>query len=137
MLDDWTADKIDSSNPDVQYHRLFSDSPNLRKVLIGRIDLTQRLYGYARQNMIDSKIEEANYLYSCKEFSDFRVAFRTFLRNTSAGYDLSDDLYTFMIRHDAREELLQAFKSVIVHQADSRDFFEWEEEANGMLMPRD
>lgn len=62
MLDDWTVDKIDSTNPDIQYHRLFSDSSNLREVLIGRIDLVQRLYGYARQNMVDSKISQANYL---------------------------------------------------------------------------
>ena len=137
MLDDWTVDKVESSNPDIQYHRLFSDSSDLQEALIGRIDLAQRIYGYARQNMINSKIEQANYLYSCKEFSDFRVAFRTFLRNTNAGYDLSDDLYMFMIRHNASEELHQAFKRVIVHQADNRDFFEWEEEANGMLMPQD
>ena len=87
--------------------------------------------------MINSKIEQANYLYSCKEFSDFSVAFRTFLRNTNAGYDWSDDLYMFMIRHNASEELHQAFKRIIVHQADNREFFEWEEEANGMLMPQD
>ena len=110
LLDDWTIDKYNSSNPDIQYHRLFSDSSDLREALIGRIDLAQRLYDDARQNMINSKIEQANYLYSCKEFSDFRVAFRTFLRNTNAGYDLSDDLYMFMIRHNASEELLQDFR---------------------------
>lgn len=61
----------------------------------------------------------------------------TFLRTTNAEYDWSDDLYLFMIRHDARPELLQAFKNVIVHQADNGDFFEWEVEANGMLMSQD
>ena len=137
MLDDWTADKIDSSNPDKQYHRLLSDSSNLQEALIGRIDLAQRLYGYARQNMIDSKIEQANYLYSCREFSDFVVAFRTFLKTTNAGYDSSEDLYMFMLHHDAPQELLQAFKRVIIHQADNKDFFDWKEEANGMLMPQD
>ena len=137
MLDDWTVEKNASTNPDIQYHRLFSDSSNLRDALLGRIGLLQRRYGHARQNMIDFKIEQANYLYSCQEFSDFSVAFRTFLRTTNAGYDLSDDLYMFMIRYNARPELLQAFKSVIVHQSDNREFFDWEEEANGMLMPRD
>jgi len=42
----------------------------------------------------------------------------------------------FMIRHNARPELLQTFENVIVHQADNRDFFDWEVEANGMLMPQ-
>lgn len=137
MLDDWTVDKNDSTNPDIQYHRLFAESSNLRESLLGRIGLFQKRYGDARQNMIDFKIEQANYLYSCKEFSNFRVAFRTFLRTTNAEYDWSDDLYMFMVRHNARPELLQAFQNVIVHQADNRDFFDWEVEANGMLMPQD
>ena len=137
MLDDWTVDKNNSTNPDIQYHRLFTENSNLREALLGRIGLFQKRYGDARQNMIEFKIEQANYLYSCKEFANFRVAFRTFLRATDAEYEWSDDLHMFMIRHNARPELLQAFKDVIVHHADNRDFFDWEVEANGMLMPQD
>jgi len=136
MLDDWTVDKNDSTNPDIQYHRLFAESSNLREALLGRIGLFQKRYGDSRQNMTEFTIEQANYLYSCREFADFRVAFRTFLRTTTAEYDWSDDLYMFMIRHNARPELLQTFENVIVHQADNRDFFDWEVEANSMLMPQ-
>ena len=137
MLDDWTVEKNASTNPDVQYHRLFAESSNLREALFGRIGLFQKRYGDSRQNMTEFKIEQANYLYSCKEFSDFSVVFRAFLGTTSVEYDWSDDLYLFMTRHNAPPELLQSFKDVIVHQADNRDFFDWEVEANGMLMPQD
>ena len=136
-LDDWTLEKYQETNPDVQYHRLFADSSNSRDALMGRIDILQKNYDYSRNNMISSKTEQANYLYSCKEFSDFGPAFRAFLTSTDSDYDIFDDLYSFMIRHDASEELLRAFDNVIVHQADNRDFFEWEEDANGILMPLD
>ena len=36
MLDDWTVEKNASTNPDVQYHRLFAESSNLRGALLGR-----------------------------------------------------------------------------------------------------
>ena len=136
-LDDWTLEKNQETNPDVQYHRLFADSSNLRDALSGRIDVLQKNYDYSRNNMISSKTEQANYLYSCKEFSDFGTAFRAFLTSADYDYEIFDDLYSFMIRNDVSEELLRAFDNVIVHQADNRDFFEWEEDSHGMLMPLD
>ena len=136
-FDDWTFEKYQETDPESQYHRLFADSSNLRDVVVSRIDLRQRSYDYSRNNMINSKTEQGNYLYSCKGFLDFGPAFRAFLTSADHDYDVFDDLYSFMIRHDASEGLLRAFDDVIVYQADNRDFFEWEEDSSGMLMPLD
>ena len=136
-LDDWTLEKIQEINPDIQYHRLFADNHDLREVLIDRIDLVRKLYNYSTVDMIANKIAQANYLYSCEEFSNFSSSFWTFLdNNADADWNSFDDLYSFMVRHNADEELLRAFDSIIVHRADNRDFFEWDGDYNGILMPR-
>ena len=135
-LDDWTFEKNQETNPDIQYHRLFADSRDLRETLIGRIDISRKRYGYARADMIANKIKQASYLYSCEDFLDFSLAFRMFLDdNADADRDDFPDLYDFMLRHNASEELLRAFDGIVIHRADNRDFFEWDGSYNGMLMP--
>ncbi|MDE0666650.1 MAG: S-layer homology domain-containing protein [Acidimicrobiaceae bacterium] len=135
-LDDWTLEKSQATNPDIQYHRLFADSRDLREALIGRIDIMRERYSDSRVDMTTNRIKQANYLYSCEDFLDFSLVFRMFLYD-NAGADRNGlpDLYSFMDRHNASEELLRAFDGVFVHRADNRDFFEWDGDYNGMLMP--
>ena len=134
-MDDWTIEKYNETHPELQYHALFTATSSLEKALIGRIDLRRQRYEYSRNNMTESRTQQANYLYSCRVFEDFGRAFRTFLADQDNDYDISDDLYDYMVTHGAGDDLLARFGGVFVHRADNRDFFEWEPGANGMLMP--
>ena len=134
-MDDWTLEKLWETEPEAAYHRLFSETSSLQEALLGRIDIRRRNYEYSRINMTESRTQQANYLYSCREFADFGPAFRTFLSGQDGDYRISDDLYDYMAAHGASDNLLGRFDDVFVHRADNRDFFEWEPGANGMLMP--
>jgi len=134
-MDDWTIEKHRETEPESQYHRLFAESSSLEEALLGRIDIKRRDYEYSRINMSESRTQQANYLYSCREFADFGPAFRTFLSSQDGDYHISDDLYDYMDAHRAGEDLFGRFNAVFVYRADNRDFFEWEPGANGMLMP--
>ena len=85
--------------------------------------------------MIVNEVEQANYLYSCSAFQEFSPHFRAFLEELDSGYNITDDLYQFMVVNGADSTLLVGFEDVFVHNADNRDFFEWSVVANGMLMP--
>lgn len=134
--DDWTIEKHRETDPESQYHALFAGSPNLQDALIGRINLKRKAYEYSRNNMTQSKTQQANYLYSCQAFADFRSEFRAFLKNDPGEpYSLDDDLFDYMVAHGASAELRRLFDGVFVHRADNRDLFQWEPGFNGMLMP--
>ena len=134
-LDDWTIEKILETEPETQYHRLFAEARRLRDALVGRIDLQRKFYEYSRQNMTESQVMQANYLYSCREFTPFSEQFLAFLDDTRASWSYGDDLLEFLQTNGAGEGLLRAFQRVISHRADNKDFFEWPETRNGVLMP--
>ena len=134
-FDDWTIEKHHEVEPESQYHRLFAETSNIKDALIGRINLKRKAYEYSRNNMIASRKAQANYLYSCSDFFDFSKNFRAFLHETSAQYSILEDLYNYMVRNQASHTLIENFSDVIVHRADNKDFFQWEESRNGMLMP--
>ena len=134
-FDDWTYEKYAETQPELQYHRLFAETSNLRDALVGRINLKRKAYEYSRANMTESRTEQANYLYSCKEFANnFSRNFRAFLHETSAEYSILTDLYDYMVCNQASDELIESFDDVIVHRADNKDFYQWEESRNGMMM---
>ena len=134
-MDEWTTEKYDEVDPETQYHNLFASSESLEDALIARIDIKRKGYEYSRNNMIVNEVEQANYLYSCSAFQEFSPHFRAFLEELDSGYNITDDLYQFMVVNGADSTLLVGFEDVFVHNADNRDFFEWSVVANGMLMP--
>ena len=135
-FDQWTIEKYHETNPESQYHTLFAESSSLRDALIGRIDLRRKAYEYSRMNMVDSGTKQANYLYSCKDFGRFGPNFRRFLEQVKdASYTINDDLLRFSLKHGASHELIHGFLEVIDHRADNKDFFPWDENRYGMLMP--
>lgn len=134
-MDRWTAQKHDETDPETQYHSLFSVNENLEDALRGRIDLKRTAYEYSRDNMIANRVAQANYLYSCRAFRTFSFGFKTFLESATGSYGIQDDLYQYMVDNGASATLLQQFNSVIVHKADNKDFFEWSVVRNGLLMP--
>ena len=134
-MDEWDIDKWYQVLPELQYHTLFATNENLVDVLKGRIDLKRTRYEYSINNMIENKVEQANYLYSCEMFKKFREGFLSFLDAGRGAYSVFDDLHQYMIKNRATDSLISAFSDVFVHKADNRDFFEWEVVSGGMLMP--
>ncbi len=132
-LDDWTADKHSETNPELQYHDLFLNGVNLKEVLAARIDLRRTNYEYSINNMIENKVEQANYLYACASYSDFEVAFSEFVSG-KYDYSINDDLLNYLEQNNASEDIIEKFHRLIVHSVDNKDFFEWEVISNGLLM---
>ena len=83
--------------------------------------------------MIENKVEQGNYLYSCSSYASFEIAFVGFVSGKS-DYWLGDDLLNYLELNNAPEEIVDKFESLIIHSADNRDFFEWEVVSNGLLM---
>lgn len=136
MFDDWTFEKYNETNPDYRYHDLISNNITLEQVLEKRIDLKRMAYEYSKNNMILNRTAQANYLYSCEAFKDL--------------YDLVEPIKHQLSNHSDLLSALQgypggyteAFYATIVHQADNRDFFDWNSAqnwnfsaANGILAP--
>ena len=74
-FDEWTIEKYKETQPEHQYHELFANSSNLKEVLIKRIDLKRKAYEYSVNNMIENKVEQGNYLYSCSSYEKFHCSF--------------------------------------------------------------
>ena len=134
-FDDWTIEKYHETNPETQYHNLLSTNQSLEEALKGRIDLKRKAYEYSRNYMIENRVAQANYLYSCASFLRFSPDFKSFLDETDVDYLISDDLYQFMVDNNAAPSLIQRFNDTFVHKADNKDFFDWSQVSNGMLMP--
>ena len=134
-MDEFTWAKYDEVRPLRQYHNLFYASESLEDALRARIDLKRKDYEYSRENMIADEVAQANYLYSCEAFQEFSTDFESFLLNTGVGYRFLEDLYTYMVNNSAPPSLIEQFNNVIEYRVDNRDFFEWSEDRNGMLMP--
>ena len=134
-MDEFTWSKREEVWPLTQYHNLFSANRSLEEALRGRIDLKRKAYEYSKNNMISNRVAQANYLYSCTAFRRFSPNFKAFLGSAGVDYHISDDLYQYMIDNKAPPTLIEQFNDVFVHSADNKDFFEWSEARNGMLMP--
>lgn len=134
-MDEWTFAKFQETDPETQYHDLFSTSESLEDALRRRIDLKRKDYVYSRNNMISNEVAQANYLYSCARFRTFSPSLMTFLGSVHTTYSIQDDVYDFMVENGASSTLIGQYKSVIAHKADNKDFFEWSVVRNGILMP--
>ncbi len=134
-MDRWTMEKHRETDPEEQYHTLFSRLYGLREVLAARLDLRQLRYEYSRNDMIRTGTMQANYLYSCWRFAEFAPGFENFLDAVAAPYDYLDDLFEYMVEHSAPAESIDRFHAVTLHSVHNRDFFEWPERRHGILMP--
>ena len=100
-----------------------------------RIDLMRKAYEYSRNNMIANKVEQANYLYSCTAMvSELGWNARLFAERAGASYRYDADLWEWLVSNDAPAALLEMFDQTIIHDANNRDFFDWEEVANGIIL---
>lgn len=134
-FNNFTIEKYDETNTDLQYHRLFKEHINLVDALKERIDLTRIRYEYSNIDMIQNKVEQGNYLYSCEAFLTFSTAFKAHMLENNIYFYNKIDIYDFLLTQN-NDSLLELYNKVIIHQADNRDFFDWEISANGMLSPQ-
>ena len=85
--------------------------------------------------MIAKAVEQANYLYSCTNMkSELGWNVRLFVEQSGGARGYGRDLWTYLIDNDAPKSLLEMFDDAIVHDANNRDFFPWEEVANGIML---
>ena len=134
-MDNWTIQKWDEVNVERQYHLLFARHRSLEDALVGRIDLKRTRYEYSRGDMTRNKVEQANYLYSCANMmSELGWNVRLFVEQSGGTYRYGRDLLQYLTEKDAPMLLLKMFDRTIIHQADNRDFFAWEEIANGIML---
>ncbi|MDE0451686.1 MAG: hypothetical protein OXI90_07955 [Gammaproteobacteria bacterium] len=134
-MDEWTLRKWKEVNPESQYHGIFARSDTLRSAMEARINLHQRRYDYSRENMIENRTEQANYLYSCRNFAVFAAVLRAWPPWAARFNAETRDVLRYLESNEAPGELVKRFDELIVHRADNRDFFDWEVDANGLLMP--
>ena len=134
-MDNWTSEKWDEVKVERQYHSLFARHRDLEDALVGRIDLKRKRYEYSRGDMTANKVEQANYLYSCANMmSEFGWNAQLFVEQSGGTYGYGIDLLQYLTDNEAPESLLEMFDHTIIHQADNRDFFAWEEVANGIML---
>ena len=134
-FDEWTREKFQETNAELQYHRLFRESEELRTVLAARIDLNRLAFEYSRNDMVKKRWPQATYLHSCADFEPFARDFIAFVNHRGVSFDNSDDVLHYLETGGAGASLVQAFRRVLTHRVDNRDFFEWAENRNGMTMP--
>jgi hypothetical protein len=135
LQDEYSPERVQEVDPDAQYQVLFAEQPNLRAVLISRIDLKRQDYLYSQNFMTTNKFMQANYLYNCSQALQWMPGFKSFLNGKPKNYFDRQDLYQYMISNGASTSLQQGFFNVIDHQADNKDFFPWPENHNGLTMP--
>ena len=134
-MDDWTPEKWDEVKVERQYHALFQSNGTLEEALKARIDLKRQRYEYSRQDMIANRVEQANYLYSCTNMmAELGWNAQLFVEQAGGRYGYGRDLWKYLTDNDAPKPLLEMFDRTIIHQADNRDFFAWEEVANGIML---
>ena len=134
-FDNWTGEKWDEVNVERQYHTLFDTHGTLEEALVARIELKRKRYEYSRRDMIANKVEQGNYLYSCANMkSEFGWNVGLFFEQSGGVYDYGLDLWEYLKVNDAPKPLLEMFDQAIIHDANNRDFFAWEEVANGIMM---
>ena len=134
-MDNWTIEKWNEVNVEDQYHSLFDTHGTLEEALVARIELKRKRYEYSRQDMIAKKVEQGNYLYSCTStVAELGWNARLFIEQSGGSYDYGLDLWEYLTINDAPKPLLEMFDQTIIHDANNRDFFSWEEVANGIMM---
>lgn len=135
VFDEWTREKYQETSSELQYHRLFAESEDLLPVVEGRIDLNRAAYEYSRNDMVAKQWPQGIYLHSCSAFEPFADRFIPFARRHGVPLDFGTDVLDYLETNGAGPDLIEAFRRVVIHQVDNRDFFDWAENRNGMTMP--
>jgi hypothetical protein len=125
---------ITRSDPLYQYPGILSSHDTMEKAMIARVNLSRLRYEDGIQDATERKVIQSQYLYSCSAFGKHKDAIASFIQ--SLKYDPykvgSVDVRAALEKNGAGSELLAAFDSIIIHSADTKDFFTWSQSHNGM-----
>jgi hypothetical protein len=145
--DVWTMELYNRSDVFYNYPRLLSSHNTMKDALIARVNLTRLRYEDTKPHATRDQIMQSCYLYSSSAFGKHKNDIAAFLK----AQDFSDyparftveteegtlcvfvDVLGAMKSYGASQGLLDAYKSIIIHGVDTRDFFTWQGEWNGML----
>ena len=115
------------------YPRLLSSYANMEDALIARIDMRRLQLEDGRIARTANKDMQSMYLYSCSEFGLYKDAIASFMKaQDSEGWGTVVDIKKIMEDNGAGPELLGALEKITIHGVDTRDFFTWPEDWNGM-----
>ena len=135
-FDEFSDEIFQETQAELQYHRLFAESEELRRALMGRVDLNRTAYEYSRRDMTAHRNPQATYLHSCQDFKPFARDFIAFVNDRGGPFEGGEDLLDYLETGAAGAGLLEGFRRVVIHGVDNRDFFQWSENRNGITMPR-
>ncbi|MFO7636534.1 MAG: hypothetical protein R6W96_04420 [Clostridia bacterium] len=134
--DDWDDEKTWAEYYEVQilsnYHAILSSHGSMQNALIARVNLSRLRYVYTRPHAIREKHKQSTYLYSSSAFALHKDAIASFM-NANGDKDIILDVLSVMKAKGASQSLIDAYHSIIIHGVDTKDFFTWSEEWNGML----
>lgn len=147
--DFFDQEKQEASDPDSQWHNIFSESESTIEALEKRIYLHRLRYLDARNNLTEKTHMQANYLYSCSAFNEFAPLYVEAAKST--GRSLYESMSEFSTPYndrppylyDLRESVLalgdptltSMYDQIIVAEATNRDFFNWEAGYSGIITP--
>ncbi len=119
-------------DPDVQYPRILGTSASMEDALKARIDLAALRYLNSSIHIIADRIKQSCYLYDCSEFLDHQTALAAFMNSVVHPNQLVDVRLT-LVDYAADPALISAYDEIILHKADTKSFFTWDSDWNGML----
>lgn len=131
-FDEWTLEKFQETEPELQYHRLFADPfLSFEEVLKERLLLTKKRYEYSKQDMITNSIKQASYLYSCTKVASVKDAIDAFLGENHSR--TGGDLIEVMKDRQASDYLLDSLKGTIIFGVDNQSYFPWDQPHHGVI----
>ncbi|MCC5907248.1 MAG: hypothetical protein JJU13_13635 [Balneolaceae bacterium] len=130
-IDDFSLETYRMSDIDYNYPRILGTNDNLQKALIDRINIRRLRYEVSINNITKNEVMQANYLYSCNEFLSHEDEISYFMKKINAKSHV--DILSEMQIHNAEPSLINKVKSIISYGVDTKDFFTWPVEKNGIL----
>jgi hypothetical protein len=132
--DSFSIEIYNKSDTLYQYPRILSSFDNMEEALIERVNLHRLRYEDSINYATENEVMQSQYLYSCSAFGQHKDVIAAFMQ--SQNYDPHQvalvDIKTALEENGSGAELLAAFDSIIIHGVDTKDFFTWPQEFNGM-----
>ena len=131
-------DDADYYDSDVDYNfpRILSSHDNMEDALIERVNLTRTRYENSSISIIQNQLMQSCYLYSSSKFGLYKNDISSFMKSLVL-HDYVVDIRSSLVANGAAQSLINNYDSIIIHSVNTKDFFTWTEDWNGMIWLRD
>jgi len=129
-FDNYVHEDNIGTDVDYQYPLILNSSEDLESILTKRIQLKRERYLLSKNNMIQNKVEQANYLFNSEKAQLFLRDFVPFWKGN--GSPQMQDARTF-VKNAGQQSIVQKLDDMIIASADNKDFFNWEVTRNCCL----